>query len=651
MDAQQFTQQLINGLALGSLYGLIAIGYTMVYGILRLINFAHGDIMMVGCYIAFYGMAIFSLPWWASFLLAIVLTALFGVLIDLGAYRPVRHAPRISALITAIGVSFLLENLGLVIFGGRPKAFATPEIFANIRQIGELRIPDLHLVTIAVTIVLLAFLYLILYRTNAGRAMRCIALDIETTKLMGVNVNRIIALTFAIGSAAAAAGGILWAMKYPQINPLMGILPGLKGFIAAVLGGIGNVTGAMLGGLLLGVLEILTVAIRPDLAGYPRRHGLCRPDRHSLFLADRTPRKTKYMNTSRIVHQGLTLVALFLLTAALCLLSRYGSNYHILIATNCAIFMALAVSYNLVNGIVGQFSLGPNAFLALGAYTSALLTLSPLDKEMSFIIDPVMWPFSVIQLPFLPSLLIGGLVAALFAFLIGFPVFRVRGDYLAIVTLGFGEVVRVCANNAQSITNGPLGLKGITQATTLWWAWGVAIVTVFLIARLARSSYGMAMKAVRYDEEAAEAIGINAFRHKLLAFVISAFFTGIGGGLLAHLITTISPSLFSFFLTFNLLIIVVLGGLGSTTGACLAAVIVTVGGEALRLVEEPFSIGVHVIPGIPGMRMVIFSFLLIVLMIFARHGLMGTGEFSWSALKALFNKMIGRKARAADPRY
>jgi len=261
-------QQLINGLSLGSLYGLIAIGYTMVYGILRLINFAHGDVMMMGCYFAFYGILMFSLPWWASFFVAIILTAALGILIDRGAYRPVRNAPRISALITAIGVSFFLENLGLVVFGGRPKGFQVPELFTGIHEIGGVRVLELHLWIPLITLAVLAAILLIIFRTRAGRAMRCISMDMETTKLMGVDINRIIAITFAVGSAAAAIGGILWAMRYPQINPLMGIIPGLKAFVAAVLGGIGNVTGAMVGGLLLGFAEILLVAIAPDLAGY-----------------------------------------------------------------------------------------------------------------------------------------------------------------------------------------------------------------------------------------------------------------------------------------------------------------------------------------------------------------------------------------------
>jgi len=261
-------QQLINGISLGSLYGLIAIGYTMVYGILRLINFAHGDVMMMGCYFAFYGILMFSLPWWVSFFAAIILTAALGILIDRGAYRPVRNAPRISALITAIGVSFFLENLGLVVFGGRPKGFQVPELFTGIHEIGGVRILELHLWIPLITLAVLSAILLIIFRTRAGRAMRCISMDMETTKLMGVDINRIIAITFAVGSAAAAVGGILWAMRYPQINPLMGIIPGLKAFVAAVLGGIGNVTGAMVGGLLLGFAEILLVAIAPNLAGY-----------------------------------------------------------------------------------------------------------------------------------------------------------------------------------------------------------------------------------------------------------------------------------------------------------------------------------------------------------------------------------------------
>ncbi|MBI5252568.1 MAG: branched-chain amino acid ABC transporter permease [Desulfomonile tiedjei] len=318
------------------------------------------------------------------------------------------------------------------------------------------------------------------------------------------------------------------------------------------------------------------------------------------------------------------------------------SEYSIRILNNIAIFIVVAVSYNLINGITGQFSLQPNAFLAVGAYTAAILTLTPEEKLRSFILEPLIWPLSDISLSFPVSLLAAGVVTALVAFLLAVPVFRVRGDYLAIVTLGFGEVLQVIANNLVPVTNGPLGLKGLTPYTNLWWSWGICILTIFCTVRLVNSSYGRAMKAIREDETAAQAMGIDAFRTKTLAFVFSAFFEGIAGGLLAHLITTISPSLFTFMLTFNLLIMIVIGGLGSTTGAVIGAALITWGGEVLRFVEEPISLFGYYYEGIPGMRMVIFSALLIFVMLFARSGIMGRNEFSWQSLIDLVNKVVGR---------
>jgi branched-chain amino acid transport system permease protein len=289
--------------------------------------------------------------------------------------------------------------------------------------------------------------------------------------------------------------------------------------------------------------------------------------------------------------------------------------------------------------------LEPNAFVAIGAYTSALLTMSPAEKQASFIIEPLIWPLNMISVPFWLSLIAAGLVTGCLAFLMGFPVFRVRGDYLAIVTLGFGEVVRVIANNLQSITNGPLGLKGLVPYTNLWWSFGLMIFTLFFIRRLTKSSFGRAMKAIREDEVAAEAMGIRSFRYKMMAFTVSGFFEGIAGALLAHLITTISPVLFTFFLTFNLLIIIVVGGLGSITGSVIASILFVFGSEALRAVEEPFSFGSLQIPGIPGMRMVVFAIILVAVMIFARQGIMGQREFSWQGLIDLLQKAGARLRR------
>ena len=337
-------------------------------------------------------------------------------------------------------------------------------------------------------------------------------------------------------------------------------------------------------------------------------------------------------------HTVLNIVALVFLFAVLWAFDRYGSDYQIRILTNMGIFVVLAVSYNLVNGVCGILHLGPNAFVAVGAYTSALLTMSPAEKGMNFFLQPLVWPLNLLHAPFAVSLVAGGLTATVFAFLISFPVFRVRGDYLAVVTLGFGEVVRVLCNGLQGVTNGASGLKGLSSDTNLWWSWGTAVLTVVVVTRLVNGSYGRAMKAVREDETAARAIGIDPYRHLLLAFLVSAFFSGVAGGLLAHLITTISPTLFTFVLTFNLLSMIVVGGLGSTTGAIIGAMLFSWGGEALRIVEQKMDLGFIVIPGIPGMRMVVFSLILMLVVLFAGQGIMGRNELNWNAISTVFRR-------------
>jgi len=268
MSLNLFLQNVANGLSLGSLYALIAIGYTMVYGILRLINFAHGEIFMLAPYFLYFGFLIFNLPWWASAVVAIILTAITGMLSERIAYRPLRDAPKISVLISAIGVSFFLQNLAIVVFSGIPRSVHRPEFFKTLFQFGGIRIQSTLIASVIVSAIFLALLIYIVYRTKTGLAMRAISSDIETSRLMSVDVNRTIAITFMIGSALAAVGGILWGLRFPQLFPWMGMIPGLKAFIAAVVGGIGNIPGAMLGGLILGMSEILFVAFLPGLSGY-----------------------------------------------------------------------------------------------------------------------------------------------------------------------------------------------------------------------------------------------------------------------------------------------------------------------------------------------------------------------------------------------
>lgn len=268
MDIATFLQQMTNALSLGSLYALIAVGYTMVYGILRLINFAHGDVFMLGAYFAFYAVTSLALPWGVAFIVAIGLTGLFGMGLERIAYRPLRDSPKISIMISAIGASFLIENLGIVIFGGRPKSFPSIPLFDTVVKFGSVSMLSVSLFIPVVTGLILVMLLWIVNKTKTGLAMRAVSTDLDAARLMAIDVNKTISFTFAIGSVLAGIGGIMWTMKYPQLNPLMGFMPGLKCFIAAVIGGIGNISGAVLGGFILGFIEIMIVAFLPELTGY-----------------------------------------------------------------------------------------------------------------------------------------------------------------------------------------------------------------------------------------------------------------------------------------------------------------------------------------------------------------------------------------------
>ncbi len=318
-----------------------------------------------------------------------------------------------------------------------------------------------------------------------------------------------------------------------------------------------------------------------------------------------------------LILSFVTVVVLFLLFY----FAQHNFNAYILRIMNlCAIYTILGASLNLINGYTGQFSLGHAGFMAVGAYTTAILTLSPERKAVIYFIEPIISPLDKFEIPFFPALIIGGLLSALCGLIIGVPTLRLKGDYLAVATLGFSEIIRVVFNNIVPITNGALGLKNIPEYTTLYWSWGWAIFTIFFIKRLVDSSYGRALKGIRENEVAAEAMGVNLFSHKILAFIVGSFFAGIGGGLLANLITTIDPKTFMPVLTYQILMIIVVGGLGSISGSVISACIFAILMEYLRPLDNM----------VPGLRMVFFSLALLVVILFARKGLMGGREFSWN---------------------
>ena len=263
---QEFLQQLVNGLTWGSVYALIALGYTMVYGILRLINFAHGDVFMLGAFFAYYSANKLNVtadpsPLKALLVLAIAMVGagIIGFLIERFAYRPVRNSSRLTALITAIGVSLLLENGGLLVFGTEPKRLPAIVRVENIDLGGGVTVTNVQLIIIVVSLLLMALLRWIVMSTRTGKAMRAVSFNRDAATLMGIPTDRIISFTFVLGATLAAAAGVLVGLLNPKIDPLMGIMPGLKAFVAAVVGGIGNIPGAVLGGIIMGLAEVMVV--------------------------------------------------------------------------------------------------------------------------------------------------------------------------------------------------------------------------------------------------------------------------------------------------------------------------------------------------------------------------------------------------------
>lgn len=345
--------------------------------------------------------------------------------------------------------------------------------------------------------------------------------------------------------------------------------------------------------------------------------------------------------------KSIALIVLSLLLVII--LNKVLDSYQRRILNLCAIYVILALGLNLINGFTGMFSLGHAGFMAVGAYTVSILTMTKHMKEMNFYMKPMV-PFllniEMVQLPLVPifvsdflwflfALLLGGIIAALFGLLVGVPVLKLTDDYLAIATLGFSEIIRILIINLQSVTNGALGLKGIPARPHLLWAWGLAIATIVFMILLMKGSYGKAFKAIREDEIAAKSMGINLFKHKVLSFTVGSFLAGIGGGLLAVSIGTIDPSAFKFSLTFNILLIVVLGGMGNIRGTVISAIVVTIAMEGLRFLDSSMNLGFMQTKALPGLRMVVFSLILMFVIIFKKDNI----------LKSTLEKVRGRYAK------
>src|SRR2546422_217063 len=572
-----FVQQLVNGLMLGGAYALVAIGYTLIFGVLNLLHLAHGDIFMVGAYVGL-ALTLVGFPPWATLGGAMLAAAALGVVVERVAFRPVRsRGSHVTPLMTTIAVGLVLQHVVVKIFGAEPVAFPAPFAAASL-HLGPVTLSTLQLLILGTSVALMALLELFLRSTPTGMAIRATAENPTVAGLMGINVSLAIVTTFAIASALAGAAGVLLAWNFTGLSPFFGVKVGLKGLAIMLLGGLGNVTGAMVGGLVIGVVEVLSVA---------------------------------YLASSYRDAFAFAVMILILLVRPTGLLgagsraaeARVLSDHAVSILIFAGIDVIMALSFFLPAS-AGQLSAGQGGFMALGAYTSAYLTVHH-------------------QTPFPLALAAGGLVGGLVGLAVGFPALRLRGLYLVLVTFGFGEMVRVLFLNAPAF-GGPVGFAGIPAATTIWYVLGLLVVLVYFFTRVSGSRMGRAFAALRDDEAAAEAMGVNSTYVKLAAFAAGGVIAGLGGGLYAHYTLFIDPEAFGVGRSLFVMLYAVFGGLASFWGAVAGATILSILPELLRWVKD--------------WREILYGLLVLIMMLVRPQGLLDA---------ALLARLSARGERAA----
>lgn len=650
-----FAQLLVNALALGAIYALAAVAYTLIYGILELINFAFGEMFMLAAFftislmlndVELFGLTV-SMPafsFWIAAPLAIVAAGGVGWAIERIGYRPLRFAPRLAPLITAIAISVILQSFAQTIWG--PQEIPFPRFALTAAPplvIGNVYISVVQIFVVIVAAVSMLCLHLYVKKSRAGRAMRATAQDINTARLMGIPVNRVIAQAFIIGSMLAGIAGILYGAVYGFAHPTMGFLPGLKALVAAVLGGIGNIPGAMLGGIVLGFAETFGAGYIPNGSAYRdaiafgilalllvfRPQGLLGiklPDHHSerggLSLeARRTWLDRAVVRLSGAVSNvgirnggGFALAGLLLLA---CLAVGWQSDHWGRVMLYVFLYAGLASGLNVIVGFAGLLDLGYVAFWAVGSYFTSIIFVEVLVNAYGFDPAALWWLFFV-------NIVLGGAFAGLLAVLLGYPTLRLRGDYLAIMTLGFGEIVRIVITNWVGLTRGPMGIRGIplpaifgvemtSIVALIALAAALVAAVVGIVALLTRSYVGRAWEAIREDETAANAMGIGTSRYKLLAYAVSGFFGGVMGVFYAHTQQFISPMSFTLFENIVLLMLVVLGGMGTLWGPLVGAAVWIIFLEASRQLAF--------IEANPEFRFLGLGVLLVILMIYRPQGL------------------------------
>jgi branched-chain amino acid transport system permease protein len=598
----------ISGVITGNTYALIAVGISLIFGVADLVNFAHGSIFALGAMLGWLFVAVLGWPLVPTLAAVILLTAVAGLLIERLALRPLAGAPPIAPLLSTVAISLILDYSMQLVFQPETRRFPSLLPTSNF-QLGGMRFGTLDLAILFVSVLGVAALWAFLKYHRLGWAIRATAQDRDAAQQMGVSVGGIQGLAFGIASGLAGVGGVLVGMYYANVSPTVGFNAGLEGFTAATLGGLGSLPGAVVGGILLGVAESLGVTwfggstrqlvafailigvlwLRPNgllgSAGVALREPLT-----GTFFGGRAP-----VRITRPMWAAIGVVAIVLLPLV-------GDNYTLQVAALVAIYAILALSLTVVAGTAGQISLGQAGLFAIGAYTSALLT-----KEHG-------WSFWLA----LPA---AGVVAAVLGVFITTPALRLRGHYVAITTLGVGAMVASVLLNWESLTHGPLGVSNIPPPSFFGHAieqprdfyllsLGVLILCGLLVAALQRSHLGRGWRAVREDEIAAQSFGVPRDGYKSLAFGVGAFIAGLGGSLLAHQYTYISPDVFGVVVSILALTIVVMGGMANVAGAIAGTAVLVGAPELFRPLHD--------------VRMLGYGLLLLLLVRFRPQGLLGS---------------------------
>ncbi|MFF0632330.1 ABC transporter permease [Nocardia sp. NPDC004151] len=597
---------LIAGLVHGNAYALIAVGITLIFGVSNVINFAHGAIFAFGSVLGWWLIAQHGVPWWAALIVVVAVTALVGVAIDVLAVRPLRRAPAIAALLATVAVGLIIENVVALVFGPDTRPF--PQVLStNNFQVGGVRFGTSDVVMFAITLIVMAGLWAFLRFSRHGLAIRATAQDPDAAAQMGIGVGRVQSLAFAIASGLGGLAGIFVGLYNSNISPTSGGIVGMTGFVAATIGGLGSIPGAVVGGFVLGLVEAFGIYWFGD--GY---RDLITFGLLVIFLVlrpggllARPPAIESEPMTGTFLGSGRELRvrwwhALIAFAIAGVAIPLVADDYGISVGTQILAYAIIAVSMTLVAGSAGQLAIGQAGPIAIGAYTSAVLTVSHG------------WAF-------LPAIVAAGIVAAVASSVLAAPLWRLGGHYVAIATLGIGIVTVAIIRNWESVTRGSYGIFGIPAPSLFGYEFtthtqvfrlelAVLAVVVAVVVGVQRSRLGTAIRAIGADEVAARSAGVPVRDYKALAFAVAAFFSGIGGALLAHQYSYIDPTVFNLPMSLLVVTILVLGGTASPYGAVLGAAVLIGVPEVLRLA--------------PSWRIVLYGLVLLLVVRFRPQGIL-----------------------------